>query len=366
LLYEPRKSYEDDSLIEVRHSLDTYMKGFVFPALTLWSGGDDAITVETPNIRPQFSSLEFLNPVTRGATLPRVEAEQNLFELVRSVVDRLPLGTTGSQLREAWDRVCESLGNDEERRYCVAAGRLGIDPYDPDALDIAGLADGLSEHLFADVCEAATPEELPAAIEWLREGARRLGAFPEIDIADFGAVPPRDPRTRIWDYGYQAAGMVRRNLGLEGLDPRRVVDSMFGPAVGAHAPAFSAGHPLALEGVADRRNGSMRVAIPKVSARLRRSTLCRASYLAWRIADGDYSAVTTAATLDQQASRAFAAEMLAPAEWLRRRAPPNGLTEIDVETIAQENICPESTVIWQAYNNGIPLRGIPLPRGYAM
>jgi hypothetical protein len=54
--------------------------------------------------------------------------------------------------------------------------------------------------------------------------------------------------------------------------------------------------------------------------------------------------------------------MLVPADWLRERAGANGLTESDVETIAHENVCPETTVIWHAHNNDIPLRGVPLPR----
>jgi hypothetical protein len=352
LLYEPRKSCVDDSLVEVRHSLDACMNGFEFPALTLWSGGDDAITVECPDIRLQFSNLEFLHPPVWSANLPRAEFEENLFDLVSTVVDRLPQGAGACPLSEAWGRVLGSLGDAGERRYSVAAGRLGIDPYDADALDIAGLAEGISEHLFSDVCEAVTSEELPSAAEWVREGSHRLSTFPEVDIRAFGAVTVRDARTKIWDHGYEAARMVRRKLQLEGLSPHRVVDTIFGAAVRGDAPAFDGTKPTALEGMAGRRAGTMRVAIPKVSAQLRRATLCRASYLAWRIGDGEASAVTTAGTLDQQASRAFAAEMLAPAEWLRERAGPNGLTANDIEAIAEENICPETTVIWQAYNNG--------------
>jgi hypothetical protein len=361
LLNEPRKSDEDDSYAEIRHSLDAYMRGFVFPALTVWSGGGDAITVETPDFRQQFSDLEFLHPQAQVSNLLRTEVEEDLYTLLAAVVDRVPRRGPGTPLHEAWDRVLGSLEDDEERRYCVSAGKLGIDPYHPDALDITELADGLSEHLFSDICEAATPDELPAAVEWAREGHHHSGAFPEVDIRAFGPVTVKDPRSKVYDHGYEVARIVRQNLGLEGLNPRRTVDRFFGAAVRADAHGIVGARPLALEGVAIRSDSTMRVLIPKVSARLRRSTLCRASYLAWRTADGDSSAVTTATTLDQQASRAFAAEMLAPAEFLKGRAGPNGLTPNDVVTIASENVCPEATVIWQAHNHGIPLRGISLP-----
>lgn len=361
LLYEPRKSDESNSLTEARHSLDSYMNGFVFPALTMWSGGDDAITIEHPNVRPQHSNLEFL-PVSSSVTnLGRTDVEENLFELVRAVAERMPEDFAGGRLRGAWDRVLKSLGDEEERQYCKAAGRLGIDPYDPNAGDISELAKGLSNHLFSNICEAATASEMEAATDWARKSTRSLDSFPDIDIAQFGAMPRREAGEKIWMHGYEAARLVRQNLQLEGLSPRRAVDRIFGEAVRANSPSVDGVHPFALEAIANRRDGAMRVAIPATSARLRRSRLCRASYLAWKTSDGDSSAVTTATTLDQQASRAFAAELLAPAELIRELAGQDGLTPEKIEVFADKNVCPGQTVIWQAYNHGIPLRGVALP-----
>jgi hypothetical protein len=361
LLYEPRKSDESNSLIEIRHSLDSYMKGFVFPALTLWSGGDDAITFEHPSIRPQHTNLEFLPATTNITNLPRDNVEENLFELVRAVIERTPEGAGGTHLRDAWNRVLDSLRDRDEREYCKASGRLGINPYDPDVDDISGLAEGLSEQLFSHICEAARPAELQTATDWARESVRRLNNFPNVEIAHFGIMPERSPQGKIWIHGYEAARVVRQNLHLEGLNPRRVVDNIFGAAVRADNPAIGVAHPFALEAIVNRTNGAMRVAIPATFARLRRSRLCRASYLAWKAAEGESSAVTTATTLDQQASRAFAAELLAPVELLRELAGQDGLTSEKIEAFAEENVCPEQTIIWQAYNHEISLRGVSLP-----
>jgi hypothetical protein len=360
LIYEPRKSNEDRSPIEARHSLDAYMNGFVFPMLTLWSGGDDAIAIEHPAIPHRFSNLEFLSNSSAFSTSPRNEIEANLFELVQSVVARLPNGA-GSELRFAWDRIRESLGNAEEREYCEASGRLGIDPYDPDSVDVSLFAEGLSKNLFEDICEATNPTEMVEAVRWAKDGVNSLNDFPEIEISGFGTMPTRDPRQRSYVHGYEAARQIRRNLGLDEQSPRRVVDRIFGEAVRADAPALGANHPFSIEAIAGRQNGTMRAAIPATSARQRRSRLCRASYLAWKTSEGDRSAITTGSTLDQQASRAFAAELLAPATWLREKAPPDGLTPEHIETLAEEAVCPEPTIIWQAYNNEIPLRGVALP-----
>jgi hypothetical protein len=255
-----------------------------------------------------------------------------------------------------------SLGDAEEFKYCLAAGRIGTNPYDPDSIDISGLAAGLSEHLFADICEAATTDELSMTTEWARERGRSMGIFPEIDVKAFGVAPTVALGEKAWDAGYKAARTLRQRLGLEGHNPRRVVDNMFGAAVRSDTPFVDGIPPSAVEGIVNRENGTARVAIPKVPARLRRSTLCRGAYRAWRTNDGDSSAVTSATTLEQQASRAFAAELLAPAAWLREKAGSSGLTLSDVEEIADANVCPEQTVIWQAHNHGIPTRGIQFER----
>lgn len=360
LLYEPRKSHGDPRRIESRHYLDACVRGFIFPAVSIWSAGDDAISMETPYVRDKHSSLEFFQQDSQTIILPRVEFEQNLFSLVTSIVERVCKNHFGTQLREAWDRVLTSLGNEDERKYCLSAGRVGVDPYDPDSVDISEFACKLPEQLFADICEAATIDELSSAAGWAKENGDSMQKFPQIDIAAFGMPPTIAPSEKAWDIGYKAARILRQRLGLEGIGPRRVVDHIFGAAVRADAQAATGTQPLAVEGIVSRENGTSRVAVPKVPARLRRSTLCRGAYRAWRANDGDYSAVTSAATREQQASRAFAAELLAPADWLREQAGTGGLTESSIEAIAKANICPEQTVIWQAHNHGIPMRGIQI------
>lgn len=363
LLYEARKTYKhDNSATERYHFLDAYMRGFVFPAITIWSAGKDAVVVETPKVRQQFSSLEFFPPPSEETILPRSEFEQNLFDLVTAVVERVGgHGEQDRELAESWIRVRQSLADEDETKYCLAAGRIGIDPYDPDAADISVFTKGISENLFDDICEAARLDELSTATEWARESIDSMASFPGIDVGAFGVVPTVEPGEKPWCTGYKAARMLRQRLCLEGLSPRRVVDDVFGSAVKKDATAATGIRPSAVEGIVGRRNGTSRLAIPSGPARLRRSTLCRGAYRAWKTEDGEYSAVTSATTLEQQASRAFAAELLAPAEWLRERVGESGLTQNDVEEIAEENICPEQTIIWQAFNHQIPLRGIQPP-----
>jgi hypothetical protein len=359
LLYEPRKSDQKDALADVSHSLDAFMTGFTFPAINLWSDGDDAVSFEIPDFKQKFSSIEFLPVEHRDVVLSRAEVESNLFELVQKVVDRLSGSANGAELREVWERLCASLRDAEERRYCIAAGQLGLDPYDPDQIDVASLSIELSDRLFSDICEAATPREVRDATAWAREGVRRLVTISDI-VGELGNPTPRDPKTPIWEHGYQKARSLRQHLSLDGVPPRRVIDQIFDGAVrGDHVPQLP--HPYSLHAVTGRDDRALKIALPNVSAKKRRSTLCRALYVAWRTHENEASAVTTAGTLDQQASRAFAAELLAPEDQLRECAGADGLTDDDIERIAEENVCPEATVIWNAYNHDIPLRGVPLP-----
>jgi hypothetical protein len=76
---------------------------------------------------------------------------------------------------------------------------------------------------------------------------------------------------------------------------------------------------------------------------------------------GEDRASTDAMTRRQQASRAFAAEMLAPKEALLDRASKYGFDSDDIEDIASDFVCPFPTVMWQAHRAGIPLRGVELP-----
>jgi hypothetical protein len=361
LLYEPRKSNENRDTVAAHHYLDAYLPGFVFPPVSLWSGGDNALALESASVQSEHSTFQFLHSDLPAMVIARDDLEGDLFRLVQAAIERIGECPLGRDLRQSWDRVLSSLGDEDERKYCKAAGRLGVDPYDPDAEDISIFTKGLSEHLFSDICEAAHPVEIRAATDWARESALHLGELPELGVCLLGDSRLPAPTEKVWHHGYETARAMRRKIGLEGLRPRAVVDKLFGVMVRADGKIIDGESPPAIEAIANRKNGHMRVALPKTSARMRRFRLCRALYLASRTTNEDSSAVTTATTLSQQASRAFAAELLAPADLLRELASQSGLTSDKIEKFASESVCPEATVIWQAHNHNIPLRGVGLP-----
>ena len=99
----------------------------------------------------------------------------------------------------------------------------------------------------------------------------------------------------------------------------------------------------------------MHVLVAARSARQQRFRMCRAVYLGWRAGSNVEAAATRAITWRQQASRAFGAELLAPAKLLKERAGKAGLTKVSVERLASEWMCPPRAIVHQAQNHKIPL-----------
>ena len=80
------------------------------------------------------------------------DAERGLAEAVQAVLDRLDGMEEAevAQLRDDWTAV--ATVTEHERRVCEWAGRLGVDPFDPD-----DLTDDLEEALAKSVVSNRSP-----------------------------------------------------------------------------------------------------------------------------------------------------------------------------------------------------------------
>ncbi len=361
LLYEPLRPFFT-GVFQARHRLDTGMRGYSFPAIALCSGGERSIVVDWAAIENPYSPISFLTPApAEPIQLDRQSTEIELMDLIESVLERLDGANLRRQsLREAWSRIQEAMAEPDELGYCIAAGRLGLDPYDPDAPDLARLAEGLPDELFGDLSEAVDVDELDTAVRWLHEVEPSLALFPEVELRSFG-VPVEDGLDLpAWAAGEASAIALRANSGLRNEPPRRAVEELLGAAAFPASEIARAG-PNALTAIVRRLEGSARIATIARSARQRRFRACAATYIAWTSVAGEDRASTEALTRRQQASRAFAAEMLAPKDALIDRAPRHGFDSDDLEDIASDFVCPYPTVMWQAHRAGIALRGVELP-----
>lgn len=363
LLYESQK-LEDDPKFQARHRLDSLVPGYVFPPLAVWSSGE-AVTAEMFDPDTRFQRQMFLLPERRGPwTMSRGAVEGALSSFIGRVLDRLATrGVDRSSLAQAWERIGESVHDPDERIWCINAGRLGLDPYDSDTPDLARISAGLSDSLFGDVCEATEPSELSRTCNWVRGAAARLPNAPALPIRHFGAPHRRDLTQPGWRDGYDSARLLRSRIALT-QDPRRASETLLGDALQSAQARLDDNTPASMEGLTRRNGPEMRTIVSARSARQRRFRMYRAAYLAWRAGQDGEAAITTASTWRQQASRAFAAELLAPAELLRERAGKGGLTQDVVERLATEWVCPPLAIIHQAQNHGVPLRGVQMAVHY--
>jgi hypothetical protein len=361
LLYEPLRPISHERF-RARHRLDAAMHGYVFPPLALCSAGEDVIAVDWLLENSDLASIEFLTPPPpEPVLLNRTQSEGALMDLVETVLSRLNRDSRSFiGLRDAWNRVTNSIHDLDELSYCVAAGRLGIDPYDPGSPDLSDAISGLSPGLVNDLSEAVELAELNPATQWVQGTRFELSNAPQIEIGALGDPVSDDLSQPAWVIGGRAANQLRNILGLDINRPRRAVQQLLDGAVRPNE-ALSQAAPTSIVALVSSQGDSARIAAVAKSARQQRFRACAATYIAWSTRGTGDRAATVALTRVQQASRAFAAELLAPRQLLKDRAGRFGLTAETIAKAADDFICPHDAVVLQAFNGGIPMRGVEVP-----
>jgi hypothetical protein len=251
----------------------------------------------------------------------------------------------------------DSVNNPDELEWCKNAGRLGLDPYDPDTIDFGSMSAGISAALFADICEAVDLSDLHRACEWTRQATARLRRARPISLRGFGGPPYRDLTVPGWRNGIDAVELLRQRLKLP-IDPRQALSKLFDDSEMGEPDRVSEVASGAVEGVARRENSEIRATVPARSIKQQRFRTCRTTYLGWRASSNSEVAITPAETWRQQASRAFAAELLAPAKLIKDRYGKTGLNRNSVERLSSEWLCPEQIIVHQAKNHDISVNGV--------
>ena len=324
-----------------RHSLLAAQEGNALPDLTLHRDEQKVVVRWMPDNTP--SMHPFLRFTGEGEThLEVADVERGLAEAVQAVMDRLDgmEEPEVTEFREDWVGV---LGvTERERQLCEWAARLGIDPYDPEEF-----ADDLEEtlpELMADIdaplrddfLDAAHPPTLQRDMDWLHQ-AEALAA---------GAGPGRCPEKVSCNIdagtahkrGYACAAALRQHLSpANGHEPVGNLDEMLARLGWAQCPSrtMSLEPESPLEAALTRSEEGAPVAIIGDAGRAgNRFRLARTVFLRHFTSSGKVHPrlVTQAHTWEQRASRAFAAEFLAPAAGLSKhlggRASPSEIDEL--------------------------------------
>jgi len=321
----PKQSFPHLAWIK-RHCLRSAESGLLLPALFLFNDGRGIRAqwqADERNLLPHMPG-EFVD--AGFDSLDNAATEDVLAEFVSEILGRVD-GLDDPrvvELKENWRAI---RGADpDETKFCVAAGRLGVDPYDP-----AQMHDGLAAFIEAafrdpdlpvarDLTEAAEVDSVAEQWSWVRQttAAWKLGPIakpPPVVAGASGQSPSR--------HGYRMAALVRDRAGLGPSQPVRSMEDVAKAVAGGslrnedrnHVP----GHNIrAVVGWAGQNEIIVAGPCPPRAGNAR-FLAARGLYHALFACDRSERLVTERYTWDQQASRAFAAEFLAPQTALTAR-----------------------------------------------
>ena len=347
LFYEVEHTGEQKPGFECRHDLAFAGDGFVLPSLTMVPA-HERIRLRWRRYKPEHARIEFVDE--GAASVEREALEAQLRDLVEAVLARLrDRGLTLETLDREWAAV--NALDPDEREFSRAAARLGVDPFDvPDALADAIVRFG--EHadpaVRDDALAAASADSLPHVGRWLSQ------AFEDLEETATGSgweevrrALPRLSAMEPWRRGYDLARSVRRQLGVGG-DGRFDFDRNGSPALRFHERPSPA---TCIQGLVAADAPACVVAPRSESGK--RFLLARAlgDYLGRR--EPGPAILSSLATDRQAQSRAFAAELLAPAKSLRRRLGSPLAEPEQVDELGHEYGVSTEVVRRQIENHGL-------------
>lgn len=345
-----------------RHSLLAAREGGALPDLTLFRDGD-AVVVRWLKDGGD-ASHPFLRFVAEGQVrVDPLEVRQCLREFVESVLARVAdlREPEVAQLRDDWSDLVDLSAADQ--RICMWAARLGLNAHYDDELSeesihrLASTIDGLEPTLASDLLDVANLDAVAKDIEWLeqahgkasqaRRGRNREGSVSAGGVTHGGVA---------YNAGYGHARALRQRAGMpdEELTDLDAFVSRFG---WADTPTMhTSSEPASpLRAVVDYSSEGVPFAawppLPTESAS--RFRLARSLFLHASSERRERRLVTAAHTWDQRASRAFAAELLAPAAALQQRIRGDAVSLVDVEQLADEFLVDQEVIERQIRNHSL-------------
>ncbi|MGY4294590.1 antitoxin component of MazEF toxin-antitoxin module [Bradyrhizobium sp. i1.4.4] len=360
LLWEPRKSEDDEpnAAFLSRHSLLSAQHGFALPRMLIVPIGRSVqISVGARNV-PLAADARFLHNALE--TIPRDQLEKELRGFVSTVVERLGAHRiVDTYLQDAWQLVQET-GPDEEL-FCRFVGALGKSPYDVDegtASLIERLLPMLGERLLMDLC-LVSPADSFQAVAVVAEQAFELtkdASTSTLSPLETLAAPKDNTNVPAFRRGIRAAELLRQRFGIKDTDPNgasRIFEKLR-LDTGRRVATSKNDDEILITGAVVRDESDMKVALLQSTEAKRRFAGARAIFSAWSAeTPNEHRLLTSAVTRDQQANRAFAAEITAPRNLIRSKARRNRLSHDDVYDLAGDLQIGPDVVKKQALNNGI-------------
>jgi hypothetical protein len=346
-----------------RHCLRAADSSLMLPALYLFHDGQNLRAEwqsdaqgSMPNMPGEFIA-DGAEQVDSNAT------QESLAQFISMVLGRVAEVNDArvQQITEQWRAIQGADG--EERDFCTLAGRMGIDPYDRDDLTeevstfLEATITNAEDPLVRDLTELARPDSVVKQWSWLSQVGTELNLGPNpvelsFDLPLRGLSPPQ--------FGYGLARLARAAAGVSPISPLESVESVVQAVAGRrlrfeernHVPGHGI---LAIVGQSENDQDIV-AAGPRPSREDNHRFLnARSLYHALVTTQASPRLVTGAFSWDQKASRAFAAELLAPQQALAGRVSASGADSSTVESLSSEFNASPLVIEKQLENAGIPL-----------
>jgi hypothetical protein len=359
LLFEPRKTddqADDDAGYRSRHWLGYARDGFALPDLWFYPLGDE-IEAAAYSKYLRFARVTFLNKAS--ANVPTSVVRDVLANFVEEVLQTLnTAGFRDTKAHEFWKQI---RGTDPAvEQYCRLIGALGLSPYEehPKIDQIIELLTAQTPiSIVSDLFDASEDSNLPSLAKLTQQVWEAVPKAHEVNIAQLADIDlPDVPGAAPWQLGKEAARRVRTALGIGSTDPQgghAFFDKLAIDPSTADVSAHESPIAARLSGGMRRDDLIMHMALADPDLPRRRFGAARGAFLGWSSGDASSHLITSARTRKQQASRKFAAEILAPADYIRTRAGGTAISMFRVGEIANELEVSPAVVKWQAADNGI-------------
>lgn len=201
-------------------SLTKFRNGYLFP--------DIRIQFDGAALEISANQLEYKNPQVRfwagpAEVMSRAAGEELLEDLVTKILQRLDkrgIHETGAHLR--WQRVQSSRAQDDEARFCEAAGSLGLDPYkiaDEPSRFIES-SEGLFEgEALIDFISGGAASDHDRLVDWVQRMKNdRSSQYRLPDLASQVDAAMKSEKSDnvmpAWAVGYRRARAMRKVLGV--------------------------------------------------------------------------------------------------------------------------------------------------------
>jgi hypothetical protein len=328
--------------------------GMAWPNLTIVPEGAVARVAWAPEFDEPLGPLRFVS--LGQATVPAGDVEEGLANLVEEVLIRLAeQGLPETRLHEEWDALAKA--DEEERQFCRALGRLGLDPYvvdDQTAATVVDVASNLPEELLGDFFDSADVTALSEAAVWTKRALAAVGkasekatapleplyeaTSPVVDSSTVGAEHP-------WLVGYAMARSVRQQLHVAESDRFDI-----SPWIGSTELSAPSRGIRGLAAVKESRCGVV-FGGPRRGAPSMRFREAQALGRVLSRPDVHSFVLSSARGHEERIARAFAAELLAPAEGIRHSLEAIGGYGDDALEAAARDFAVSPLVVRHQYDN---------------